>query len=299
MKLGFIGNCQANLLQELARIGFPEYQVPSIKPVHLLSDQDRAHFLGTIDSLDLVLSHQISDDYHVEFVRTSYLKDRLGSRLHTITNVYTSLYNGYVCWVKKDGSNRLLGPLDGIHLSTLVSAYQCNLTPSQALEKYLHSDHHEMIQRCIQSVKELERRDRDFSIDLPFASRFCGLFKVSECLHSFHHPTPHVIHEYLQYISDMLGLRKPLKPSWPTIDHLGLYMNKIHVCPHPHCALNFDFGFSPSTLFKGFSEIKLNDTGNLSPSGSFYYSLAKLIEMYWNAYDLLDLREGNVQIGHY
>jgi len=253
MKFAFIGNCQAEQLAEVFRIMYPDCCVAHIPSVHLMDGSHEHATINELHSCDIVCSHHISSSFPLSFVHTSFLKEALADKLRLITNIYSSHYNTQSCFIQfpTGERQRLQGPLDGIHLRSIVQTYLIGGSVEDAERSYLsYSDFdYSDMQR---PLSELARRDADFSIDIPFANIFASLSARFETLHTFHHPTLDTIVEYARLIAASLSLGKPERFNPISLANPKASNSQIHVCPHPRCVEFAGCSFTPSSLFRGF-----------------------------------------------
>ena len=299
LRIAFVGNCQAKQIEGLLSIAMPDYEIITLPSVHLLDADMEAEFNGSIASADIVLSHYISDEFPISFCRTSWLKEKLRSRLFLISNIYFTGYNSDISHLSHPSYGRLLSPLDGIHLQSVATAYLNGLTERQALAEYHAVDVAVAKTQAQASIDELKRRDRDLQIDIPYAEYFELLLPSTLLLHTFHHPTVSLIDLYLRHIAKALGLTPPKHLDLHSIHDHEIRNNGVHICVHPSNAQAMHARFELDELFKGFECKFLAVDGTASMSKSKYYDLPDLVNAFYQLYAAFDASANKLSIADF
>lgn len=303
MKVAFIGNCQGEQLAEVFQLMYPGCAIANIPSVHLMDASHESTTIAEVKSCDVIFSHHISSAFPIEFVCTSFLKEVVSSKLLLITNIYSSHYNTQACYIQLPSGERerLQGPLDGIHLRSIIKTYLSGGSISDAMQAYLaYSEFNDSdIQR---PLSELARRDTEFLIDIPFAQVFASLSASFETLHTFHHPTLPTIVEYARLIGAKVSLGRPERFNDLALASPKATNSQIHICPHPRCIEFTGCSFTPSTLFRGFP-VRVSSsstTYNIMTQLGRLMTLADVCINFFKLYDSISLAAiEDLSIGSY
>jgi hypothetical protein len=292
IQIAFVGNCQAEQLADIFSLIYPNVKTLKIPAVHVIEERMKDSILNSLSLCDIICSHNVSESFPINWISTKFLQTKFKDKLFLITNIFSRFLNTQSCYIRQDKKsvNRMQGPLDGIHLSVIVDSYMNGINCEQAAKRYLDYDTFNGGE-VLHSIDNLIKRDKDFSVHIPFASSLICLSRIFETMHTFNHPTLSLMYEYAKQISFFLELGPPSLLHLQAFASPKALNNAIHIAPHSCCMEYIGAQYRPSSIFKGYRISKSAETVSIDFSRTHYMLVPELCHYFYELYDAIKLDE--------
>jgi hypothetical protein len=190
MKLVLVGNCQVQKLAFFLPLVNPNINVAYIKQVHLpdASENDPDVFLTAVKNSDFVVSHQISNSYHKEYLTSSFLSNTFGSKFKLMTNFWFNGYDPSYFVLKNSSGMHVNGPLGPGCFYHIIEGYLKNYSVDQIYKNWtdMKGIENKVISTTNKSIYELIERDKD--VDIKCAQWVESNFRSTYITHTVNHP---------------------------------------------------------------------------------------------------------------
>lgn len=281
MKVAFIGNCQAQLMQSWVGGQIADISIVQVPPVWLLEEYQRASLLEGLDQCDYIFTQRLTDDLDAEYARTSFLRQRYGDRLIVWPNIY---FDGYFPGLgyRYDGTGgKYLSPLDEYHFSFVRTMFEAGASSADACAalttEALFQWHPDPVTASL-----LRLREREDEVDVSISDYLAVMLAVDRTMFSMNHPTNATILEMLRRLFGHIGETRRLAGL---VDN-PFPLNKIIIPVLQPIArlyrLRFDEDCQP---FKGLEYQVHNGRVEVSDRVRFY-DAASLIDAFFYCYSL-------------
>lgn len=279
MKVAFIGNCQAQLMQSWVGGQATEVTIVEVPAVWLLAEEDRARLLVEFDSCDYIFTQRLSDSMGAEFVRTSFLSEKYPETLVIWPNIYFDGYFPGLGYRYDPSGRKYLGPLDEYHLPFVRRMFESGATSAETcavligdrlLESYPDP--------VIESLTQLSTRENN--VDVGISDYLAVMFSVERTMFSMNHPTNATMLEMLRRLFGFVGERRRLASL---VDN-PYPLDKVVVPVLPAVSRRYRLGFEHVDLqFKGLDfEAR---SGRIEVLDQIrYYGPQDLIDAYYRCY---------------
>ena len=127
MKIAVIANCQARPIATLLPEIAPNVEISSVGIVHLLKDQNESEYEPALHEADYIIAQQVAANYPCQFVTSSRLREKYGSKVIPIVNLYYAGYNPEIMYMRLQGGT-LGGPFGDYHLKQILLAWNKAIT---------------------------------------------------------------------------------------------------------------------------------------------------------------------------
>jgi hypothetical protein len=280
LRLCVMGNCQAQALEAWISVDAPSIQIDRLEPVWLIEERARTEIEIKFRSADLIFAQRLSDDYHLDFLRPTVLREKYGAKVYLWPNIY---FDGYFPGIgykyRLDGS-KVLGPLDEYHFDFIIDSHKKGISAEDAsrnfLDETIFSNHPDPIS---QSITQLV--DRELSLDISISDWLYQNLSGPQLLFAMNHPTDQTLREVLQRlfaaanISERLAFHTPFKYT----------LDKIIIPIFGGIAQKYNLkSMLPVGNFKG---VEMYEGGGqwLSSPTEHHYGALSLVGCYYRVYD--------------
>lgn len=211
MKVLIVANCHARPLSVSCRALCPSVSFDSIE-VNRLKDTDRDEVCAKIDAADIVLYYPISENWKIDFVRSSYITAN-AKVAYALTNVYFAGLHPDITLVGRGGA-RLQSPLGDYHSRTAIFCYLNGKSVEETVKLIGRGEFAETLgyfDIWQSSLSELERRSG--LADISFYDEFVEILYERLPLYVINHPVNHVHFAAANKILNFLNLPSNKLPS--------------------------------------------------------------------------------------
>ncbi|OYY68306.1 WcbI family polysaccharide biosynthesis putative acetyltransferase [Sphingomonas sp. 28-63-12] len=249
LKVGFLGNCQAQCLETWVR------QLPEEVAV------------------------RISDDFTLPDLSTSRLKAQFGDKIVSWPNAY---FDGYFPGISYRYSNagKLLGPLDEYHWDMIDESWRSGFDVAQCVDRLTSEA---VFERYPQPIGESLRNlaEREVGLDTIISDYVASMLNRNRLFYSMNHPVNELLLEMLHRLFGLIGERRRLAG----LGDFGYPLNKIILPVLPAIFQRFQIKFDQEAGIKGV-EVQFADEEFSVSSQPKIYSYADLVECFYRIYDL-------------
>lgn len=279
MRVAFVGNCQAQALEQGVVANLPGIEVEFMRPVWLYQAEHEEEVLSKLDGCDVIFCQRVASDYQVPFVRTDSLKRRYGSRAISWPNVYfDGGFPGVEYIYRQDGS-KVVGPLDDYHFDFISESFRLGRSEAECV-KYITTDAiFEKHGRPVHaSIDALSARERGLDVRMcDFIVQYLGARRE---FYSMNHPVEFVLSELLVRLFGAAGAKIELKSiAFP------YPLSKIILPFFPAIANRFNLRDDRGkTTFKGVPIVGVEEGRIQIGTGPVEYSAEQLVETFYRCY---------------
>lgn len=286
-RVAVVANCQARPLAALMTQLAPNVEVTGIGIVHLLRDEQQDEYRPMFESADVIVAQQVATNYPCHFVRTDALRERYGSKVLSIVNLYYAGYNPELVYVRglRTPAN---GPLGEYHIAELLRGWAEGISIDETLERMTDVAWNDAIYADAprRSLAELARRER--SADVEITSYLTDHLAEQKLFHTMNHPSNRLLLEYAKRIVTKMGETESAPVTPPAAEMLGQFRLPLNPGARRWLSLQFE----DETDYVGHAQVASED-GRLRFRGRGVYSARSLVETFYRAYDACgaELRE--------
>lgn len=217
----------------------------------------------------------MAPNYPCEFVRTESLKEKYGSKVTTILNLFYSGYTPDWFYIRQPGKSTLRGPMGDYHNKTIFEAWLANVNKSEVLSlvrdvKYNSSKH---IPSLTESLLNLKQREHD--VDVAISDYLEAHLMDKRLFFTFNHPTLELLTEYSERLLVYLGINQ-LNQKIELAEPLNQYIPDINV--------GLPFTFERTGKYVGNKVLEINGWDVLAKYRGTY-NLEGIVDLYYQIYD--------------
>lgn len=203
LRLAFIGNCQVQSYEVLARRMLPRCEVITLDFSQPSSrdEEVRKAFAARLDGLDHILLHTNAFSY----IGEDDLEPLYAERLCKIANFYFRGLHPDSCYVG-DFAHRFDRPT-AVNSLIVLDAFKRGLSEEEAVRAFSAENHERLglFDAWRSSIAEMRRRDNQ--VDLAGAALMEAASRTYQTFWTMNHPTLAFLKAYLGRVFDLLGLR--------------------------------------------------------------------------------------------
>lgn len=276
-RLIVLGNCQAQLMETLLAAGLGEaVALDCLQPVFLLEEEARAEIERKLDDAAVIFAQRTAADYHVEWLRTSALRERYGSKLLAWPNVYFDGYFPDVRYVYLERWGKLQGPLDDYHLGGVIASYTGGASVTEAARTAEEASFDE--DPFAASLARLAQREADVDVRI---SDFVGAVAGERrAFYTPNHPYNFVLIEMCRRLAEAAGLGFAAEKAAAVETKL----DRIYIPTYPSIRRNRNLPFDRVPLYRGLEVGPIRDFAvGLGVPRSM--PLRELVASYFRIYD--------------
>ena len=279
LKVGFLGNCQAQAMESWTSHARDSLEIVNFPAIWLLNEQDVGKILEDIEICDYVFTQRLSDDFTWPDLATSRLKGEFGSKLISWPNAY---FDGYFPGVsyryKSDG--RILGPLDEYHWDPIENSFLAGESVDECVARLNSDAIFELYPDPI--AKSLQRLgDREVGLDVVISDYIASNLHNQRLFYSMNHPVNSLILEIIERLFGLIGERKRVSD----IGAFGFPLNKIILPVLPSIASQRHINFSDRDSIKGI-KVCFGDEGYQISDEAEEYDYSSLVECFYKIYEI-------------
>ena len=284
LKLAIIGNCQAEMLQQFVKEMSDEVIISILDGVHKLSHLQKEKYIKVYTEVNYIITHNISDNYPIEYVRTSFLQESFPGKIFVMANFWFNGYDPSIFVPLARSGLPLEGPLGGNHSRSIIKSFEAGLSADQALMDWQNMKDFEAraIQMTNESISVMVERDE--SCQLKGSDFMITNFQNIAISHTVNHPSS----SYILHLAEQLFSLFKIKNEMLNINSLPDYflLNFIDIIPNKFIYNHFKLEFKKATLYRGYA----NQSG--SWQGVKLYTSRDLVQVFYSIYSSVWSEEG-------
>lgn len=272
MKFSVVGNCQSAPLRKLFS-SIPGSDVPVIPANYLFKESDKERVLDEFSDSDYLIVQRVSDDYFLNWITPSYLKENYPGKVVIWPNIYFDAYYPDVNYFYRQGVGKVLGPLTDYHFDTIKSSYLSGKSVSETCVSFQNAYANDSLRGLIEcSIDNLI--DREGSCDVAISDYVFEHSSRQLAFYTPNHPKSFLVVELFHRIKKLLGINDL---SQAVVGE----MNNVVILPHPALIKNFDCAQADSYL-----GVELDFVGGVLKAGApKKYSVQEMVDGYFWAYE--------------
>ena len=278
LKIGFLGNCQAQAMESWAMQADGQLSVITFPAVWLIEEADVDEIINRIESCDILFAQRLSDDFSRPELATSRLKERFGSRLVSWPNVY---FDGYFPGIsyRYHSDGRILGPLDEYHWDVIEANFQAGRSVAECVEEMATDA---ILARSANPVADslIQLGNRETGLDVVISDYVASNLHANRLFYSMNHPVNSLLRELLDRLFGEIGERKRLA----ALSEYGFPLDKIVLPVLPAIAARHGIKFSRDEMIKGVA-VEFVDGGYNVTNQPQFYTLTELIQGFYRTYE--------------
>lgn len=279
LKLGFLGNCQAQALEGWLRQVPDQIELVTLPPIWLVEEQDVPDILERIQTCDVLFAQRLSEDFARRELVTSRLKAEFGDRLVSWPNIY---FDGYFPGISYRYSEygRIHGPLDEYHWDLIESAWREGVDAETCVKRLTGDAIFERYPDPVsQSLGNLANRER--GLDVGIADYLAANLHWQRLFYSMNHPVNELLFEMLHRLFAYIGERKRIKG----LGEYGFPLNKIILPVLPAISRRYRINFGENDVTRGV-DIEFGDRQYTVKDDEKIYNFSELVDSFYRVYDI-------------
>lgn len=279
LKVGFLGNCQAQALESWAMQAGDLLYVVCFPPVWLIEQEHADRMIEQIESCDFLFAQRLSDNFARPELATSRLKERYGHKLVSWPNAYFDGYFPGISYRYHPGG-RILGPLDEYHWDPI----EANFLAGRGVAECVREMESEAIfERIADPVGDSLRRlsERETGLDVIISDYIAWGLQHERMFYSMNHPVNSLMRELMDRMFGEICERRRLA----SLAEYGFPLNKIVLPVLPAIARRHRISFGKDEPIKGVAVI-FSENGYSVTDEPQHYTLTELVECFYRTYEL-------------
>jgi len=203
MKIVVIGNCQARPVASiLQKTG--EFEILDTIILHLASNSEALKHNHIIETADFIITQNTADNFAVDHLRSSALKDAFGEKVIIWPNIFYAGQQPFIRYFTVNGIGRLFGPLEAMHDLRIFwdwweKTYGASIRPEI-------SDHEFSSVMKANSLSELKHREQACDVSISDVIEEHG--ENEKLFFTFNHPRLRLLNEVCRRILSNIGTNK-------------------------------------------------------------------------------------------
>lgn len=285
MKVVFVGNCQAQALAQITHFLEIDIEIEFVPFVFDIPNFDTQEVKDKIYNSDFVFSQRVSEDYAVEFIRPSVLKETMGSKVTIWPNIYFDGYFPGVRYVYAPDGTKITGPLTDYHFVQIQDSWARGIPAEQAWEHLVSPLACTGLPDDPVADSLFHLRHREQYADVHISDYIEDNFAREKIFYSMNHPTDKVILEMLARLFRSAGISTSI-PAFrdELFDKYAYTLNEINLPILPCISNRYDTPRSSLDEIKG-REIVLDGGRYVTSSEARTYTGIELVEAFYRVYD--------------
>lgn len=287
MKIVFSGNCQAQTLSQMAHYLGLEVEIITPPPVFDVPAFSSKAVRDEILSADFIFAQRVSEDYVVDYIRPSSLREIAPDRNLIWPNIYFDGYFPGVRYMYAGTGEKVTGPLSDYHFDQIEKSWRSGATIDEAWQAFMSDELPSETSSSPAESSIAMLRERESSCDITMSDFIEENFAVEKLFYSMNHPSNHLLFE---------ALSRMLRHSKTGLSLEGLSVKNLEGFPY---TLNeIDLPILPAVAKKykikspDFSRIHgrrltLSEGSWKADDQATEYSGSEMIEAFYKVYDTL------------
>lgn len=200
----FVGNCQAQAMTSIAQhLQFDIRAVP-LPPVYDIEAFRTSENERAIREADFVFGQRVSEDYAIDFVRPSELKNAFGSKSLIWPNIYFDGYFPEIGYIYTN-TGKMTGPLSEYHFSSIRREWEKGRTVGDVTRDFLAGNIEGMHPHPVEHSLDM-LRSRETGLDIKVSDYVANRFRSRKMFYSMNHPDNPTLLEVMSRLFSTAGI---------------------------------------------------------------------------------------------
>jgi hypothetical protein len=281
MNICIAGNCQAQHMEMMLGVGNQDLSITRLPPVFLMKPDEKDDVYARFAAADVIFMQRISNEYGIDWIASSAVKDSFGDRVTIWPNIYFDGYFPGVQYVYLPNWGKLLSPLGEYHFAQVRAAHAAGQTAEEALNAFAGDALFEAAPDPIaESLNRLRTREAD--VDVPISD-------VIEERHArerqFYTPN-HPVNALLARMIERLAQRHDIAFDAPRAIAAPYRLDECDIATSPAIVRRFALPFDHDTHYRG-RELLAVEPHQVTLGGPKDYSARDLVDAFYRLYDVV------------
>jgi Polysaccharide biosynthesis enzyme WcbI len=277
-KVAIIGNCQAQFLEGLFLTGGSKMSVQRLKPVFELQETDKSSILSVLEGADFIFAQRVASDYHLEWVRTEFIKGTFGAKAFTWPNIYFDGYFPDARYIYLGAYGKVQGPLDDYHLQRIVDAHRAK-RPADSIAAEISSSGRALDGDAFQvSLNNLIGRERD--VDIAISDFIASEVGKRRAFYTPNHPFNFVLIEMARRLANQSGLAFDPRLA----EAFNYRLDRIYIPGYRGILQAQQVQFNETYIYRGLRVEDVSES-KVTLGDALEYSIEELVVAFYGLYD--------------
>jgi hypothetical protein len=256
-----------------------------------MRDNDKTDVLRRLDETDYIFVQRVSEDYVLEWVRPSQMRQRYGTKALVWPNIYFDGYFPDVQYIYLKDYGKLQGPLDDYHLRRVFNAHKAGLPKTTAVRMIEEGDATTDSNSFKASIEQLLSREQD--ADVIISDYVSALALKKRLFYTPNHPYNFVLVE----MAERLASRASLFFDRTAVDVNRYKLDKVFIPVYPSIWRSQKLAFDDDPIFKGRAVEGLTES-TVTLGSERLYNAVELVDEFYRLYNFVfrsRLREADAE----
>ena len=275
-----LGNCQAQMLEGIMAQAVHDIAVKRLPPVFELTEQDRPAIVAAFDKADHIFAQRVSEDYHLEWVRPSQLRERYPHKTLVWPNLYFDGYFPDAQYMYRAPYGKIQGPLDDYHLRRVFEAHKAGRTLASAIDSIVRGDARLDANAFEKSFDQLILRERD--VDVPISDFIRSEVARRRSFYTPNHPSNVLLMEMARRLADRVDLLFSMERAGA----FAYSLDQIYIPSYPSIRTLNSITFDEQDAYLGRT-VEAITPDAIRLGAKRHYTPAELVEAFYRLYDVV------------
>jgi hypothetical protein len=284
LRICVIGNCQIAPLRLLLKALHGNVETYNLPAVHTMSERQERAVCDAVTAADWVFGQAVSDEFHVEFVRTSVLRSKCHAKLIVWPNVYFSGYAPEFSTLRDQEYHNFTGPLLDYHSDKIIVAFFRGLSLSRTVDLISHESALDAAwygNAVDLSLDALRRREKD--CDVSISDFLSENYVTSRLFYIMNHPAIMVLQELACRLLRLAGA--PALDQVPNLMFSDLELVSAMHPENPFIRRQQQLQFPAIRHYRGVDLVNDSSKLGVTPNGARIYVADELVQETFRLYE--------------
>lgn len=277
-KVCILGNCQAQHLEMMIRIANPDVSVERLKPVFMMSAEDREPVYAALERADLVFAQRIAQEFGQNWLASTEIRATFGDKTIVWPNIYFDGIFPGIQYIYMKGGWKLEGPLGDYHFAQIAQCFARGASLEEALDAFAGEKLLDLYPDPVgESLQRLREREAD--ADLVISDHIEQRFAAERCFYTPNHPTNKVLGEMLR----RMGERAAIELDIAKAINAPYRLDEIYVATSAALVRKLDLPYDHEPSYLGREVLDAGPSG-VSIGKPKHYDPAELTAAFYDVY---------------
>ena len=275
-----LGNCQAQMLEGIIGQASHDVAVKRLPPVFELTDQDRPTVVAAFEKADHIFAQRVSEDYHLEWVRPSQLREKYFHKTLIWPNLYFDGYFPDAQYMYRAPYGKVQGPLDDYHLRRVFESHKAGRTAASAVDSIVRGDPRLDANAFEKSFGQLTLREKD--VDVPISDFIRSEVARRRSFYTPNHPFNVLLIEMARRLADRVDLLFSMERA----SAFSYSLNQIYIPSYPSIRTLNSITFTELDSYLGRT-VEAVTPDAIKLGAARYYTPAELVGEFYRLYNVV------------